>query len=200
MPSTAGDPAKLAIGPDDHIFFTTNLSSAHPGHAAEMTGEYVPQSHSTVVYLQGAQALTTTPNGDLYTVGGDQGSGLARMPAATRSAALLQHGVPSFEHATVPLTIADRSLAADGRGRVWMAIANEPQIAVFDPGSGKLQVFRYPVQSPTQYTSHPDMPGVPSSPPPGAIRITPIAAMMTDDQGHLWFIRDLSDQVEEVAA
>jgi hypothetical protein len=33
LPSTTGDPAKLAIGPDGHVFFTTNLSASHPGHA-----------------------------------------------------------------------------------------------------------------------------------------------------------------------
>lgn len=206
MPSTAGDPAKLAIGPDDHIFFTTNLSAAHLGHAAETVGEYVPQSKSTIVYPQGAQALTIAPNGDLYTAeqtaGGGSGSGLARMPAANRASALLQHLVPPFEQVNmdVPLAVADRSLAADLRGRVWMAIGGEPQIAVFEPGTGKLQVYSYPVQGSTYYVSLPYVPGASLSPPADAIPITPIAAMVTDDQGHLWFIRDLSDQIEEVAA
>lgn len=204
LPSTAGDPAKLAIGPDGHVFFTTNLSATDIGHAAETLGEFVPQSHSTIMYPQGAQALTVAPNGDLYTAGptagGGQGSRLARMSATARASALLHHAVPSFEQAAVPLLIADRSLTTDTHGRVWMAVGGEPKIAVFDPSSGLVQQFSYPVQSPTKYLSHPDVPGVPLTPPTGAIWITPIAAMVTDDQGHLWFIRDLSDQIEEVAA
>jgi streptogramin lyase len=204
LPSTAGDPAKLAIGPDGHVFFTTNLSAVHPGHAAEMTGEFAPESRSTVVYPQSAQALTITPTGDLYTAGpttdSSQGPSLARMPATTRAAALQQRSLPTFEQATVPLAVADRSLAADVHGRVWMAISGEPKIAVFDPATGKLQQYSYPVPSTIQYISVPYAPGAPSASPVDTIPITPIAAMVTDEQGHLWFIRDLSDQIEEVVA
>ncbi len=204
LPATAGDPAKLAIGPDGHVFFTTNLSAAHPGHAAEITGEFTPESHSVVVYPQGSQALTITPNGDLYTAGptldSSQGSSLARMPASTRATALLQHAVPRFEQATISLPVADRALTADLHGRVWMAVSEEPKIAVFDPATGTLEQYSYPVASTIQYMSHPYAPGASSASPAAAIPITPIAAMVTDDQGHLWFICDLSDQIEEVVA
>jgi hypothetical protein len=169
-----------------------------------MTGEFIPQSHSTIVYPQEAQALTITPNGDLYTAGptagGGQGSGLARMPATARAAAQLQHTVPTFEQATVPLPVAGRSLAADAHGRVWMAISGEPKIAALEPNTGQLQQFSYPVPSTIQYISMPYAPGASSASPVDAIPITPIAAMVTDDLGHLWFIRDLSDEIEEVVA
>jgi hypothetical protein len=46
----------------------------------------------------------------------------------------------------------------------------------------------------------PYAPGASSASPVDAIPITPIAAMVTDDLGHLWFIRDLSDEIEEVVA
>ena len=127
-------------------------------------------------------------------------SSLARMPAITRAAALQQQAVPPFEQATVSLPIADRSLAADVHGRIWMAVGGEPKIAVFDPETGKLQQYSYPVPSTIQYMSVPYGIGAPSASPADAIPITPIAAMVTDNQGHLWLIRDLSDQIKEVAA
>lgn len=37
-------------------------------------------------------------------------------------------------------------------------------------------------------------------PTPGAVWLSHIVAMITDNQGHLWYIRGGSDQIEEVVA
>lgn len=200
LPSTTGDPARLTISSDDHVFFTTNLSASHPGYGAETIGEYNPQSDATVVYPQNAQALALAPNGDLFSTSSGRGSELAQLRANTRAAAAAQHRVAAFDHAGSSLVIANRSLATDLHGRVWVAIAGQPKIGVLNPDTGQMREFTYSAQTAASFASRPDDPEIPLSPAPGSVWVTPIAAMIADGQGHLWFIRDLNDQIEEVAA
>ena len=63
-----------------------------------------------------------------------------------------------------------------------------------------MREFTYSAQTAASFASRPDDPEIPLSPAPGSVWVTPIAAMIADGQGHLWFIRDLNDQIEEVAA
>lgn len=200
LPADTGDPAKLAIGPNGHVFFTINLSADHPGYAAEKVGEYAPETGATRVYAQPALALAVTPQGDLYTALSGVNFGLARASAVERANAAAERRSPVFQQQVVDVQIADTTLATDRYGRVWMAVAGQPQIAVFDPATGKARTFTYAAPSIAAHPAHTHL-GAPSrSAAPDAVWIVPIVAMATDGEGHLWYIRASYQTIEEVSA
>lgn len=207
LPASAGDPAKLAIGPAGHIFFTTDLSADHPGYIAEKVGEYNPQSGQTQVYTQAADAIAITGQGDIYVTAmggqsaqGRQGASLARLNANTRTNAATTRQTPLFARGIVPFSVDGTALATDRDGRVWMAVAGKPDIAMLDPATGQIQQFQYAAPS---MAAHPAVGphGVSRQAPyPQAVWVTHMAAMTTDGAGYLWYIRAGSDTIEEVAA
>lgn len=206
LPISSGDPAKLTIAPNDHVFFTTNRSACHPGRAAETIGEFDPQSRSTTVYAQGAEAIAVTPQGDLYTALEAGGPGLSRITAAEHSTAAAEHRAPVFQQRAVPFDVDDVAIAADSYGRVWVAVGGQPRIAVLDPTTGYVQQYQYAAPSVAAHpvtnqrfsaaTGHSS--GMQLQ--PGAVWLRHIVAMVTDSQGHLWYVRAGSDLIEEVAA
>ena len=199
LPSDSGDPAKLAIGPNSHIFFTTNLDADRPGHGADTIGEFDPTTQSTVIYQQGAQALTVTPNGTLYTASTGHGFGLSELSSSEQAIAASQHRPPQFQQRIAPLDVDDSAIASDIHGRIWVAVAGRPDIAVFTPSSGETRLYQYAAPSVAAFPSDGHMPGaMASTMEPGAVWIVAIVAMTTDSQGHLWYIRAGSDTLEEV--
>jgi streptogramin lyase len=200
LPGETGDPAKLALGPDGHVFFTLNLSANHPGYAAEKIGEYAPETGATKVYAQPTLALAVTPQGDLYTALSGVNFGLARASATERANAAAAQRSPVFQRQMAGVQIADTALATDLYGRVWMAIARQPQIAVLDPASGSVRTFTYAAPSIAANPPHTHL-GVPTRPAaPDAVWIVPIVAMATDSVGHLWYIRAGYQSIEEISA
>lgn len=203
LPLASGDPAKLAIGPDGSVSFTTDLAANHPGYGAETVGVFDPHTDSTQVYTDGAQALAFSPQGDLYTVQSGIGLGLARVTAAEQQAASQAHRAPTIQHWVASLNVDDRAVAVDRTGRIWMAVAGQPMIAVLTPATGELREYTYAAPSIAAHpVTEPDLQSssAPSSSPAQAVWVTPIVAMATDSQGHLWYIRGGSDVIEEVAA
>lgn len=208
LPTTAGDPAKLVIGPEGHIIFTTDLSADHPGYIYERVGEYDPVSGQAQVYAQPARALAVTGQGDLYTVmdgpsnsqNSGQAAGLARLSAGARASALAPGQAPAFTRGGVPFAVDGAALATDRRGRVWMAIAGQPKIAVFDPATGLTQQFQYAAPSVVAYPVHGPLGTAPRPADANAVQVVRMAAMVTDSEGHLWYVRAGSDVIEEVAA
>lgn len=201
LPANAGDPAKLAIGPDGHIFFTTNLSADHPGYMAEKVGEFEPRTGKTRINAQGALALAVTAGGDLYTALGGQGFGLARASAAERASAVAQQRAPVFSQRVIPADVDDEAIAADAHGRVWVAAAGQPQILVFDPAANQVAHYQYAAPSvaahpPPHHVGEPEG----TTPVAGAVWTPHIVAMATDGQAHLWYIRAGSDRIEEITA
>jgi hypothetical protein len=92
-------------------------------------------------------------------------------------------------------------MVADGKGRVWVSVAGEPDIALLNPASGALQEFTYtaPPVATNSSAHHPF--GAPTTPlNPNAVWLQHIVAMTTDGSGHLWYVRAGSGTIEEVAA
>lgn len=200
LPPTAGDPASLALGPDGQVFFTIDLSADHPGHSFERIGEYDPRTGAASIYAQPARALAVTSQGDLYTTIDGHGYGLARLSATERASAQTQHRDAVFTRRVVPFDTDGSALAVDVHGRVWMAVGGKPDMAALDPSTGQSQLFQYAAPSIVANPVHTLM-GLPvSTPAPSAVWLTHIAAMVTDSQGYLWYIRAGYDQIEEVAA
>ncbi|HEY7781028.1 MAG TPA: hypothetical protein VIC85_12515 [Ktedonobacterales bacterium] len=201
LPPNAGDPAKIAIGPDGHVFFITNLSADHPGYGAEKVGEFDPRSGSTVVTEHGALSLAVTARGDVYTGLSLRAFGLGRLSASERANAHAQSRAPKFQEQLVPFDIDDRAVAVDGNGRVWVAVGGRPEIAVLSPASGRIQVFQYAAPAITSWPAWDAQPGIPrTTPKPGAVWLSHIVAMVTDKEGHLWYVREGSSNIEEVVA
>lgn len=207
LPSTTGDPAKLAIAPNGHILFTTDLAASHPGHGEQTVGDFDPASHAALVTVQTGRALVVTSAGDVY-VGVGQGQGLARLSTATQATAWQQGRSAVFAQHLLPFDVGDSALAADAQGHIWVAVAGQPDVAVYNPASGALHQYQYAALS---VTAHPAIDGpvgvqpVPpttsttsTAPAPGAVWLTPIVAMVCDGQGDLWYIRAGSDVLEEV--
>jgi sugar lactone lactonase YvrE len=206
LPASAGDPAKLAIGPAGHILFTTNLSANHPGYINEMVGEYDPQSGQTRVYPQAADAIAITKQGDLYVAAMDgqsgQGASLVRLSASARAnaASTTTRQTSLFARGIVPFAVDGTALTTDHYGRVWTAVAGKPDIAVFDPATGRVQQFQYAAPSMAAHPAYGPAGFTRQSSDPQAVWLTHTAAMTTDGAGHLWYIRAGSDTIEEVAA
>jgi streptogramin lyase len=200
LPASAGDPAKLAIGPEGHLYFTIDLSAALPGYVFDRVGEYDPSSGATWVYLEPANALAVGPSGDLYTVRDGPTGGLARLSASDRANARALQRQPAFVHRLTPFPTDSAALAVDPRGRVWMAVAGQPEIAVLDPSTGQAHQFQYAAPSVAAHPHH-SLPGVPDPAyAPTAVWLSHMAVMTCDGQGHLWYIRAGNDTIEEVAA
>lgn len=200
LPLDSGDPAKLSIAPNGHIFFTTDLAANKPGFGGETVGEFNPDSKATTVYAQGAGALVVSVHGDLFTALSGHGFGLAKLPASEQASSVAQHA-PVFQQRVVPLDVGDSAIASDAYGRVWAAVGGQPAIAVFDPATGVVHEYRYPAPSVASVPSTIHLPGVAvGQSVPGAVAISRIVAMVTDKEGHLWFFRDGSDTLEEIAA
>lgn len=207
LPPTAGDPAKLATGPDGHVFFITNFSADHPGYILERVGEYDPQKGATAVYAHGAQSLALTAQGDLYTVLSGHAFGLTRLSAGDRANAAAQRRTPVFVANIAPFDVEDTALAVDDKGRIWVAVAGQPDVALLDPATGQVRQFQYAAMRARVVHA--------SAPPPLAGRqqstssqgqatgaapllIAPMAAMAADASGNLWYVRVGNDQIEEV--
>jgi len=200
LPANAGDPAKLAVGPDGHLFFTLNLSADHPGYGAEKLGEFDPQTGVAQMSAHGALALTLTPHGDLYTALGGRGFGLARLTASERANAHAQQRAPVFAQRVVPFDVDDAALTADLHGRVWLAMAGQPRIAALDPASGQIQQYQYAAPSVAANPPHHHLGDPVVTPAPGAVWVSHIVAMTADGDGHLWYVRAGYNRIEEVAA
>lgn len=199
LPANAGDPAKLAIGPDGHIFFTVNFSASHPGYLAESVGEFNPVNSRARIYVQGAESLAVSSTGDLFTALMGGGPGLARLSAVERTSAATQGRSANFNQRIVRHDIDDKAIAVDGRGRIWVALAGQPQIGVYDTATGSLQVFQYAAPS---ILAHPaDTHGQQRvQAAPGAVWLRHIVEMVTDGQGHLWYVRAGYSSLEEISA
>ena len=208
LPPSAGDVAKVAIGPDGHVFFTTNFSADHPGHILEKTGELNPKTGAIRIYHHGAQSLAVTPQGDLYTVLGGHSFGLARTTSAERISSLAQGRETSFTGGLVPFDVEDSSVASDLHGRIWVAVAGQPDLAALDTATGQVREYQYAtaVADASHVNGSPRNTGAGgqnSQATPGTSTmylIAPIAAMATDALGHLWYVRIGSDHIEEVSA
>ena len=201
LPSDAGDPAKLALGPDGHIFFTTDLSADHQEYIAEKIGEFDPSSGIAQMRAQGSSALAINKQGDLYatSLSGTQGSGLLRLRAAERANARAQQRTAVFDRGVLTFGIDDTALAIDTHGRIWTSMAGKPRLAVFDPATGQTRQFQYAAPSKAAHPARP-MTERQASPAPDAVWLSHIVAMTTDADGHLWYIRSGSNRVEEVSA
>lgn len=202
LPATAGDPAHVAIGPDGHVFFITNFSADHPGFSLERIGEFDPATRSTAVYAHGAQSLAVAPNGDLYTVLSGAGFGVSRLRSAERAQARAQHRAPTFER-VVQNAIDDTSIAVDAHGQVWLSLARQPTLAVLNPQSNQMRTYHYAAAGVAQRgQTHQILPGTSSTygaaSAPGALALSHIAVMVTDDQDDLWYVRAGSSVIEEV--
>lgn len=199
LPASVGDPAKLALAPDGDIFFTVNLSADHPSHAYEKVGEFHPATATATIFQQGATALAVCPQGDLYTVLGNQAGDLHRLSAPARAQAAASSQAPRFEDTIIPFGIGDTALACDPSGRLWVAVAGQPRMAVWDGATGNIRQFQYAAAGQAAHPIHSRfMTG--ATPAPDAVWLSPIATMVTDAQGHLWYIRTGWSQIEEVAA
>lgn len=201
LPATTGDPAKLALSPTGELFFTTNLSASHLNYGLETVGEYDPQTGVVQVFAQPARALAITPGGDLYVALQGKGFGVRSLAAGERASAQAHSRTPVFQRLTPPFDVADDALATDAKGRVWMAVGGMPQIAVLDPASGTLRTFQYAAPSIAGHQL-PSMPitAHPETAAPGAVWLVPIVAMVTDGQGHLWYMRAGYHSLEEITA
>ena len=78
--------------------------------------------------------------------------------------------------------------------------AGKPDIAVFDPATGRVQQFQYAAPSMAAHPAYEPAGFTRQSSDPQAVWLTHMAAMTTDGAGHLWYIRAGSDTIEEVAA
>jgi hypothetical protein len=200
LPVSAGDPAQLAIGPDGHLFFTIDLSAAHPGYVFDHVGEYDPSSGTTWVYPEPANALAVASNGDLYTVREGPTGGLARLSASDRASGRALQQRPAFVQHLTSFPTDGEALAVDLHGRVWMAVAGQPDLAVLDPSTGQVRQFQYAAPSMAAHP-HNSLPGAPNPTyAPNAVWLSHMAVMTTDGQGHVWYIRAGNDAIEEVAA
>lgn len=198
LPQTTGDPARLTIAANGHILFTTDLAASHPGYGEETIGDYDPQSHSTVISAQEGRTLVAAPNGDTYVAVG-HGEGLAKLAAGARASAEQAHVAPAFQQHVLPFDVDASAVAIDGQGRIWVAVAGQPDLARFDPANGTISEYQYAAPSIAAHPAENAPLGVVSTtPPPGAVWITPIAAMVCDSQGDLWYVRAGSSQIEEV--
>jgi hypothetical protein len=184
------------------VAFTTDLAANHPGYGAETIGEFNPNSGQVRVYAQPAEAMAVTPSGDIFTALGGAGFGLARLSAAEHASAIAQNRAPVFLQHILPFDIGDTSMTSDVHGRIWVPVANKPQIALFDPATGQAQIYQYaaPVipsgpslNAPYGYQSS-------SASASTAVAVVPIVSMTTDSQGHLWYVRAGYNAVEEVGA
>lgn len=201
LPSNAGDPAKITIGPDGHIFFTTNFSADHPGHLAERVGEYVPQAGITHVFSQPALAVAVNPRGDLFTAFEGRGSSVARLMATERADANAMQRAPVFQHNVLPFDVDGSAMAADCVGHLWVSIAGLPQVAMVDTTTGQVQRFQYAALSiAANPPSHTMVGAPPFTPDAGAVWLDHIVAMATDGQKHLWYVRAGHSTIEQVAA
>lgn len=198
LPNNAGDPAKIAVNENGHILFTTNLSVSHPGYLGTIMGDFDVSTHSTILAGQTGHVITATPQGDAYMIG-QTSQLLTRLTASERLSSEKQQIAPTFQQIALPFAIDDASVASDNYGRIWVAVAGQPDIARFDPTSGAVIEYQY------------DAPGVAANPienlPLGIARVTPapnavwlthIVAMACDKQGNLWYIRAGSGELEEV--
>ena len=124
---------------------------------------------------------------------------MARLQAGIRASAETSQIAPAIQQHVLPFDIDSTSVAPDSHGRVWVAIAGQPDLARFDPASGEIQEYQYAAAS---VAANPiqDLPlGIERmTPAPGAVWITRIVAMVCDGRGDLWYIRAGSDEVEEV--
>ena len=198
LPASVGDPAKLALAPDGDIFFTVNLSADHPGHAYEKVGEFHPATATATIFQQSATALAVCPQGDLYTVLGNQTSALKRLSASARAQAAASSQTPRFEDTIIPFGIGDTALTCDPNGRLWLSVADQPRMAVWDGATGNIRQFQYAAAGQADHPIHsPFKVGTPAT---DAVWLSPIATMVTDAQGHLWYIRTGWSQIEEVTA
>jgi streptogramin lyase len=198
LPASIGDPARLALAPDGDVFFTVNLSADHPGYAYEKVGDFHPATATTTTLPQGATALAVCPQGDLYTVLGNQAGDLKHLSAPARAQAAASGQAPRFEANSIPFGIADTALACDPSGRLWMAVAGQPRMAVQD-GTGHITQFQYAAAGQAAHPIHSRF-MADATPAPDAVWLSPIVAMVTDAQGHLYYIRTGWSQIEEVAA
>lgn len=79
-----------------------------------------------------------------------------------------------------------------------MSVAGAPRMAVLDVQTSQIAQFQYAAASQVDHPlAAPFFTGIPT---PGAVWLSHIAAMVTDNQGHLWYIRAGWSQIEEVAA
>ena len=186
LPVNAGDPARLVVGPDGHIFFTTNLSADHAGYSSEKTGDFDPRTGTTHVFNHAAFSIAVTAQGDLITSLTGSSFGIQRVTAAERASAEAQARSPVFQHVTLPFQVDDKALAVDVHGRIWASIAGQPRIAVLDAATGV-------VLNEHQYSA-PSVPGGPT----GAYVLKHIVAMASDSQGHLWYVRIGENVIYEV--
>jgi streptogramin lyase len=196
LPASAGDPAKLAIAPDGHIIFTTDLSADHPRYIYEKVGEYDPHTGQARIYEQSAKAVAVTAQGDIYSAVDGHGASVSRLNASAR----VSSRASFFAHGIVPFDVDGAALAVDVHGRVWMAVAGKPEIAVLDPATGLIQQFQYAAPSVAAHPAHGPLGAAPRPAGPNDVWIVHMAAMVTDGVGHLWYIRAGSDVIEEVAA
>lgn len=198
LPSTSGDPATLVIAPNGHVLFTTDLAANHPGYANENMGDFDPISRTTVVAAEAGRVLAVAPSGDLYVPVG-HGNSLARLSASAQTTARTLGQAPVFQQRVLPFDTDNTAIATDDQGRVWVAVAGQPDLAVYDPAAGTLREYQYAASG---VAAHPieDLPlGVErTTPVPGAVWITHIVAMVCDARGDLWYIRAGSDELEEV--
>ncbi|HET8908935.1 MAG TPA: hypothetical protein VFN11_18405, partial [Ktedonobacterales bacterium] len=171
------------------------------GFGAEKVGDFDTRVHRARIYEHAALTLAVAPNGDLYTAVSSPQFGVQRLTVAERANAAAQQRAPVFVRWLAPFEVSDSTLTIDGRGRVWMAVGEAPQLAVLDPATGDVQRFTYAAPSIAGHPlPHPPV-GLPTTVPnPGAVWVAPIVAMATDQQGHLWYVRAGSDVIEEVAA
>lgn len=201
LPMSTGDPAKLVISPQGEIFFTTNLSASHIGYSEETVGEYYPSTRQTHVFQQSAASLAVTPQGDVYTaISGGDVSDIGRLTAGQIASVDQPQAKVTFQQNVFPLLVDGTSLAADNQGRIWVSVGGKPQIAAVDTASGTVQVFQYSAPSIAANPPTNRLAGQPTSVPAGAVYLRHIVAMVTDNQGHLWYIFDGTDTIQEVAA
>lgn len=205
LPSNAGDPAKLAIAPDGHLFFTVNFSADHPGWAAEKVGEFDTSTHEMRVYNHDAQAISVDRRGDVYTafyggVGWPE-NGVSRLSAAERANALTAGRVASWTLMKSTFPVDDSALVTDSSDRLWMGSAASPTIAALTPSSGQIVAFTYSAASIVNGVASGGPYGTaPRAPSQAAVYLSHIVAMATDVRGHLYYIRAGSDRIETVAA
>lgn len=201
LPLTAGDPAKLVLGPNGKVFFTVDLSANHPGYGGEKVGVFDPRTGATTLYAHPAMSLTVTPNGDMYTALAGHSFGADRLTAGEQSAASNQGRAAVFQSRVVPFDVDDAAIASDSNGRIWMAVGGQPQVAVLDPRSGSVNTFQYAAPSVAMHPASNIPPGVSATTMnPNAVWLVHIVAMVTDKRGHLWYIRAGSGNIEEVSA
>lgn len=107
---------------------------------------------------------------------------------------------PVFQQQVVNFEISDTTLATDVHGRIWLAVGGQPKIAVLDPTTGQVRMFTYAAPSMAAHPPHTHLGVQTGSSAPDAVWLVPIVAMATDDQGHLWYIREGYPTIEEVSA